>query len=278
MMRVSTSPDDAAMSPWRQDMLQIDGLTVRCQVGGQGPAVLLLHGWGGAIESFTPVLDDLQRSYTVAVFDLPGFGKSSLPPSTWGSADYANLTLKVMDRLNLDRPHVIGHSFGGQVSIQLAATSPDRVGKLVLVCSAGIRTKPALATRLKRTAARLGKWLAVYGGWLGEKLRAQIYRRVQSQDYANAGPLRSTLVRVINEDLARLLPLVTSPTLLVWGEQDRDVPLAAAQVMARLVPAAQLVVLENAGHFAYLDQFDRFRLLVGRFLRDSDKGSESQSV
>ena len=277
-MRASTSPDDAAMSPWRQDILQVDDLTVRYQVGGQGPEVLLLHGWGGAIESFAPVLDDLQRSYTVAAFDLPGFGKSSLPPSTWGSADYAQLTLKVMDRLHLERPHLIGHSFGGQVSIQLAATSPDRVGKLVLVCSAGIRTKPALATRLKRRTARLGRWLAVYGGWMGEKLRAEIYRRVQSPDYANAGPLRPTLVRVINEDLTPLLALITSPTLLVWGEQDRDVPLAAAQVMARLLPAARLVVFENAGHFAYLDQFERFRLLVGRFLRDSDQGGESPSV
>jgi pimeloyl-ACP methyl ester carboxylesterase len=278
MMRDSASLDDVAVSPWRQIMLQIDGLTVRSRVGGQGPQVLLLHGWGGAIESFAPVLDDLHRSYTVAAFDLPGFGQSSLPPSTWGSADYARLTLKIMDRLQMDRPHLIGHSFGGQVSIQLAATTPERVGKLVLVCSAGIRTRPALATRLKRMAARLGKWLAAHGGWIGERLRAAIYRRVQSQDYANAGPLRPTLVRVISEDLAPSLPLIRSPTLLVWGAQDRAVPPAAARVMARLIPDAQLVVFENAGHFAYLDQFDRFRLLVGRFLRQPDQRGEGPSV
>jgi len=278
MMQASTSLDDAAMNPWRQDVLQIDGLSVRSQVGGQGPHVLLLHGWGGAIESFAPVLDDLHRSYTVAAFDLPGFGKSSLPPTTWGSTDYARLTLRIMDRLNLDRPHLIGHSFGGQVCIQLAASAPERVGKLILVCSAGIRMRPALAIRLKRTAARLGRWLAAHGGWSGEKLRVAIYRRVQSQDYAMAGPLRPTLVRVITEDLAPLLPLIQSPTLLVWGAQDRDVPLAAAQVMARLIPVAQLVVFENAGHFAYLDQFDRFRLLVGRFLREPDERGETTSA
>jgi pimeloyl-ACP methyl ester carboxylesterase len=278
MMQASTSLDDAAMNPWRQDVLQIDGLSVRSQVGGQGPHVLLLHGWGGAIESFAPVLDDLHRSYTVAAFDLPGFGKSGLPPTTWGSADYARLTLRIMDRLKLDRPHLIGHSFGGQVSIQLAASAPERVGNLVLVCSAGIQTCPALAIRLKRTAARLGKRLAAHGGWIGEKLRAAIYRQVQSQDYAMAGPLRPTLVRVITEDLTPLLPLIQSKTLLVWGAQDRDVPLAAAQVMARLIPAAQLVVFENAGHFAYLDQFDRFRLLVGRFLREPDERGESTSA
>jgi pimeloyl-ACP methyl ester carboxylesterase len=277
MMQDSTSRDDA-MSPWRQDVLQIDGLTVRSQMGGQGPQVLLLHGWGGAIESFAPEPPDLRRSYTVAAFDLPGFGKSSVPPSVWGSADYAHLTLQVMEQLTLDRPHLIGHSFGGQVSIRLAATAPERVGKLLLVCSAGIRTRPALATRLKRLAARLGQALAAHGGRIGEKLRAAIYRRVQSRDYANAGPLRPTLVRVITEDLTPLLPLIQSPTLLVWGAQDRDVPLSAAQVMARLIPGAQLVVFENAGHFAYLDQFDRFRLLVGRFLREPDRRSESASV
>jgi pimeloyl-ACP methyl ester carboxylesterase len=278
MMYAPTAHDDAAMSPWRQEELHIDGLRVRSRIGGQGPAVLLLHGWGGAIESFAPVLDDLHQSYTVAAFDLPGFGQSSLPPSAWGSAEYAHLTLRVMKHLQLERPHLIGHSFGGQVSIRLAATAPERVGKLLLVCSAGIRTPPALATRLKRLAARLGKALAAHGGQVGERLRAAIYRRVQSQDYANAGPLRPTLVRVISEDLTPLLPLIHSPTLLVWGAQDRDVPLSAAQVMARLIPGAQLVVLENAGHFAYLDQFDRFRLLVGRFLRQPDKRSESPSV
>jgi pimeloyl-ACP methyl ester carboxylesterase len=277
MIQPSTSADDPTTGAWTQGSLQIDGLTVRYQVAGQGPQVLLLHGWGGAIESFAPVLGDLQRSYTVAAFDLPGFGQSSLPPPTWGSADYAQLTLKVMDHLQLHRLYLIGHSFGGQVSMQLAATSPERVAKLVLVCSAGIRTRPRLTTRLKRAAAGLGRWLAAYGGGVGEKLRAEIYRRVQSQDYATAGPLRPILVKVINEDLTPLLPLITAPTLLVWGEQDRDVPLPAAQIMARLIPGAQLVVFENAGHFAYLDQFDRFRLLVGRFLRDPDNRSEGTS-
>ena len=75
MIQSSTALDDAAMGPWRQDVLQIDGLTVRSQIGGQGPQVLLLHGWGGAIESFAPVLDDLHRSYTVAAFDLPASAK-----------------------------------------------------------------------------------------------------------------------------------------------------------------------------------------------------------
>jgi pimeloyl-ACP methyl ester carboxylesterase len=256
----------------RQDhYLEIDGLRVRYRLDGEGPSVCLLHGWGGAIESWTPVYDELRRAYAVHAFDLPGFGESGLPPRPWGSADYAQLTLKAMDQLKVEKAHLIGHSFGGQVSIRLAATHPERVDKLVLVCSAGIRRRRTLAARLKRSAARFGKWCAAHGGQLGERLREAIYRRVQSADYANAGPLRPTLVKVVNEDVSFLLPRIQSPTLLVWGAHDRDVPVAAARVMERLIPRVQLAVLENAGHFPYLDQFDRFRLIVGRFLREDDQ-------
>jgi pimeloyl-ACP methyl ester carboxylesterase len=240
---------------------------------GDGPAVLLLHGWGGTIESWAPVYEALRRAHTVYAFDLPGFGASGLPLNPWGSADYAQLILKAMDHLKLDTPHLIGHSFGGQVTIRLASTHPERVGKLVLVASAGMRRRPKLTTRLKRAAARLGRCVATYGGKMGEPLRDAIYRRVQSQDYARAGAMRPTLVKVVNEDVSRLLPQIQSPTLLVWGERDPDVPLAAGRTMERLIPQAQLVVFENAGHFPYLDQFDRFRLVVGRFLRDNGEPS-----
>jgi pimeloyl-ACP methyl ester carboxylesterase len=274
MMQASSTPNDAAMHPWHQDYLQIDGLTVRYQVGGHGPHVLLLHGWGGRIESFTPVSDALRRWYAVYAIDLPGFGDSTLPSVPWGSAEYARLTLGVMDRLELVKPHVLAHSFGGQVIINLAATHPERLGKLVLVGSAGIRGPRTVKARLKRLISRLGRWAAIYGGSVGQTLRNALYRQIQSQDYANAGPLRPTLVKVVNEDLRQLLPRIKAPTLLVWGENDHEVPLAAARVMARLIPGAHLVVFENTGHFPYLDQFDRFRLVVGRFLRDHHEPPE----
>jgi pimeloyl-ACP methyl ester carboxylesterase len=274
-MQRSISAVDATMRALRQDFLDVDGLRVRYRVAGDGPSVLLLHGWGGRIESFTPVYNDLVRSYTVYAIDFPGFGDSTLPAVPWGSADYARLTLAVMDRLQLASPHIIAHSFGGQVAMNLAATHPERLGKLVLVASAGVRGPRTLKAHVKRCVSRLGKWVSAYGGPFGKTLRDALYQRIQSQDYADAGPLRPTLVKVVNEDLRALLPHIKCPTLLIWGEHDRDVPPAAAQVMARLIPDAQLVIFENAGHFPYLDQFDRFRLIVGRFLRDRERQTES---
>jgi pimeloyl-ACP methyl ester carboxylesterase len=98
--------------------------------------------------------------------------------------------------------------------------------------------------------------------------RERIYRAVASRDYANAGPLRDTFVRLVNEDLTAILPRIASPTLLVWGADDTETPLSAAKVMERLIPQARLVVLQHAGHFSYLDQYGKFRLLVRQFLRE----------
>jgi pimeloyl-ACP methyl ester carboxylesterase len=98
--------------------------------------------------------------------------------------------------------------------------------------------------------------------------RERIYRAVASPDYSNAGPLRETFVKLVNEDLTPILPQVTAPTLLVWGADDTETPLSSARVMERLIPQARLVVFQNAGHFSYLDQYGKFRLIVRQFLRE----------
>ena len=116
--------------------------------------------------------------------------------------------------------------------------------------------------------ARGGKFLAKYGGRIGHLARERLYRAVASKDYANAGPLRETLVKLINEDLTPILPRIKSPTLLVWGADDTETPLASAKVMERLIPQARLVVFQHAGHFSYLDQYGKFRLIVRQFLSE----------
>ncbi|MDQ4065918.1 MAG: alpha/beta fold hydrolase, partial [Actinomycetota bacterium] len=103
-------------------------------------------------------------------------------------------------------------------------------------------------------------------GGPGRALRDAAYRRLASTDYRDAGPMRPILVKVVNEDLTRMLPSVKAPTLLVWGSNDDAVPLAHARKMEALIPDAGLVVFEGAGHFAYLDQSDRFCKVARHFL------------
>jgi pimeloyl-ACP methyl ester carboxylesterase len=140
----------------------------------------------------------------------------------------------------------------------------------VIVGSPGLRTPPSMAARLKRAASRAGR-VAGKLGPPGRAVRQAIYERVASSDYQEAGALRPVLVTVVNEDYRDLLPRVKASTLLVWGSEDDAAPLAHGHQMEKLIPDAGLVVFEGAGHFAYLDEADRFCHIVRHFF-GSDAG------
>lgn len=232
---------------------------------GAGETVVVLHGWGGRIESMTPVLACLQSRFEVLAVDLPGFGDAPAPRDVWGTPDYARWIAGLLRSRSIARAHFLGHSFGGKVALNLAASDPTLVDKLILVDASGLRSAPSRAATVRRTLSR-GARIAGRLGPPGRALQEMVYRRVASPDYRDAGPLRPTFVKIVNEDVTDLLPRIAASTLLVWGSRDLDVPLGHAQAMERLIPDAGLVVLEGAGHFSYLDQRERFCRIVRHFL------------
>ncbi len=247
--------------------LRVAGLRVRSTRAGAGDPVLVLHGWGASIEAVQPILAALRDVATVYAVDLPGFGESDLPPQPWSSVEYAHFVDALLDVLDLKAATVIGHSNGGRVAIRLAVDFPDRVEKLVLVNSAGIRPRRSARTRARVALYKAGKLAARIGGRPGAALQARIVRRVASADYLDAGPLRGTLVRLVNEDLRDCLPRIRVPTLLIWGGRDRDTPLADGRLMERLIPDAGLVVFEEAGHYSYVDAPGSFAKVVRYFVQ-----------
>ncbi len=253
------------MATTADPFIEIGGQRARFVDLGEGPAVVVLHGWGGRIESMTPVLDCLAPFFRVLSFDLPGFGDSPAPTGAWGTADYASFLRDALAELGVKRAHFVGHSYGAKTSLYLAATDPGLVNKLVLQGSSGLRTPPDLRARVKRRVSKTARMVGRVGGAPGRRVRDAIYRRIQSDDYRDAGAMRPTLVKVVNEDLRDLLPRVQASTLLVWGDEDDAAPLHHGQMMEKLIPDAGLVVFEGAGHFAYLDQPDRFCTIVRHF-------------
>jgi pimeloyl-ACP methyl ester carboxylesterase len=245
--------------------VEAGGHKTRVVEAGSGLDVVVLHGWGGRIESMAPALECLSHAFHVVALDLPGFGESEAPRGSWGTPDYAAYVHDVLAEMGISKAFFVGHSFGAKVSLYLAATHPELVEKLVAVGSPGLRTPPSLTARIKRIASR-GARAAGYLGPLGRALRSSVYDRIASQDYREAGPMRPILVKVVNEDLSGLLRRVAAPTLLVWGARDDAVPIAHARRMERLIPDAGLVLFEDAGHFAYLDEPQRFCHIVRHFL------------
>jgi pimeloyl-ACP methyl ester carboxylesterase len=246
----------------------VGGHETRLLDGGSGDPVVVLHGWGGRIESMAPVITCLQRDHRVIAIDLPGFGESPPPPEAWGTRDYAAYVSRCLAGLGIERAHFVGHSYGAKTSLYLAATQPQLVDKLVAVGSSGLRTPPSLKARMKRMASRGARVLG-NAGPPGRRLRDSIYERIASDDYKQAGEMRQTLVKVVNEDLTPILSRIGASTLLVWGTKDDAVPVAHARTMERLIPDAGLVLFEGAGHFAYLDESGRFCAIVRNFFGDA---------
>ena len=245
---------------------EINNLNVSYQVAGKGDVVLLLHGWGGEAASFQPVFEWLAQSHKVYALDLPGFGKSQVPPTAWDSSDYARFVTAFLEKFGIPKAHLIGHSFGGRISIILSAEHPEKVDKLILVDSAGIRPRRTVKYYFRVGIAKAGKLLRRCGK-LGAHLANAMSARVGSKDYQDAGEMRATLVKVVNQDLRSLLPRISASTLLIWGENDKDTPVFFGQIMEKEIPDAGLVVLKEAGHFSYLDKFPQFCRIVASFLK-----------
>jgi pimeloyl-ACP methyl ester carboxylesterase len=240
--------------------------------GGTGQPLLLLHGWGATKELMLPIAQRLP-GYRVIVPDLPGFGATESPPSPWGVDEYSAWVIALLDRLGVARTHIAAHSNGGRVAIALAATWPERVGRLVLTDSAGIRPSHGLQYQWRVRTFKLLRAAARSRG-LPRLLRRAAGRRAErrgSVDYrAASGTLRASMVRLVNADLRPQLSRLRVPTLLIWGDRDEETPLSDARTMERLIPDAGLVLLEGSGHFAYAEQPDRFCRIVDAFLGGSE--------
>ncbi|MDR0283928.1 MAG: alpha/beta hydrolase [Propionibacteriaceae bacterium] len=250
----------------------VDGLSVHYEVRGTGPWVFLLHGWGANLGLFADVAAVIATKYTVVSLDFPGCGGTDEPPVAWGMDDYTRFTAHFIATFGAAEIILLGHSHGGRVAIRLA-TDPGlgfRVTKLILVDSAGLVPRRSWRYHARVRAYKAGKMV------LGWKPVAAVFpdaledlrRRTGSADYTAASPvMRATLVKVVNTDLAPVLPGITAETLLVWGDRDTATPLADGQTMEKAIPGSGLVILPGAGHFSFLDGAYTFRRVIESFLQ-----------
>ncbi len=216
------------------------------------PPLLVLHGWNQHLEAMRPLGQKLSRRRQVHLLDLPGFGASPWSGEDWDTRDYARCILDYLDRTGLERVSLLGHSFGGRVSLRIASAWPQRVASLVLLDSAGIPPRRGLAKRARIAWSRgLGQAFALLPKTLAEPLFRWRHRRYASADYQSAGVLKGTLSKVIAEDQTPELGRIQAPTLILWGEQDQETPVEMAHRFKQLIPGSQLVVLPGRDHFPF---------------------------
>ena len=251
--------------------LLINDLKINFKVAGQGPAILLLHGWGGSSSSWIKVIETLSfKGYRVICPDFPGFGKSDSPSLAWDVSDYRNWVVSFVKSQGLDEFFLLGHSFGGRVAIKFTLSHPEIVKALILCDSAGIKHQPGFKTRMIFKLVHIGniifspKPLAMFK----DKARHILYSFLRGRDYVKAkGIMRQSIKKVLKEDLLPFLSEIKTKTLIIWGEKDKMVPVKDAHVFHKKIDNSKLEILSGTGHSPHLEKPKELVDIILKFLR-----------
>ena len=236
--------------------INIKNLSINYIQYGEGNDIVLLHGWGQNIEMMRPIGDNFQDRFRITILDFPGFGESEEPKEAWTIEDYELMLEEFLKKVNVKKPIIIGHSFGGRVAIRYSARNP--ISKLVLFGSPCIRIQEELSLGVKMLKKL--KTLPGLNG-LGEYMK----KFIGSRDYKAASPImRQTLVNVVNEDLSKFAREIEEPTLLIWGTNDTEAPLNEAKELEKIMLDAALITLPGT-HYAYLENLPRVVTILDNF-------------
>jgi len=269
--------------------VKVTGSEIRCIVKGSGSPVLLIHGLGEFLEVWWFNIGPLSEHYQVYAMDLPGHGLSAKPPINYTLPFATKFISDFMQALGIERAHLIGHSLGGLISLNVAISFPNKVDKLVPVDSAGLGTEVSFLYRLCalpvvgdiimkptiKTFLRHGIKRAFYNPDLvTEEMIDKDYELMKMPETKRAmlNLIRSNVdFRGLYRDvvITDRLHLIKSPALFIHGEQDSVIPLANVRNACDLIPDARLEVIAECGHCPHLEKAPQFNEAVIAFLESN---------
>lgn len=253
-----------------EEKLCVNDLNINYKITGKGEPLLILHGWGGSSDSWAKVQQIISnKGYKVIVPDFPGFGKSVTPPRPWSIADYTDLILNFVEKINLETFYLLGHSFGGRVAVKFAMNYPEKVKLLILCDSAGIKPKKGLLTLIIFWSARIGNAIFTpkHFARFKDGVRNLFYIFIRHKDYVKAnGVMKETIKKVLDEDLLLDLSRIKMKTLIVWGQADKLVPIKYGRIFKEKIEDSEMEVLPKIGHSPHLEVPDKLSAIILNFL------------
>ena len=278
---------------WRehQRWIPVAGTPLNVIDMGEGDPIVFVHGLSGSWPNWLEQLAVFASTHRVIAMDLPGFGHSPMPNQDITISGYARILDGLCAVLGIDAATVVGNSMGGFVSAELAIAFPQRVERLVLVSAAGISTyQHREVQRIEPYLRRLAPMLAAYTGWtaarsdwmarrpglrnitLGTVTRhpSRLPAALAAEQLRGAGKpgFMQALRANIDYPIAERLPEIACPTLIVWGAEDKIIPVGDADMFERLIPNSRKVVFEGTGHMAMLERPTTFNGLLEEFMAE----------
>ena len=220
--------------------------------------LVFLHGWGQNIEMMEPIAKPFKEDCNVLIVDLPGHGKSEEPKSVWSLDEFSEMIHSLIDTLGIKNPILVGHSFGGKISIIYA--SKYEVRRLVLLSS-------PYKVQIKKQSfkVKLLKFLSKI--IILRRFANYFKKKMGSTDYRNATPLmRQILVKHVNTDVSDNLKKIKVPTIIIWGTNDTTVSIDNAYEIESLLKDGAVIPYENGTHFAYLEDKNRTINIIRSFI------------
>jgi pimeloyl-ACP methyl ester carboxylesterase len=287
----------AARSPWldvdwsaHRRWMTVEGRRANVIELGSGPAVVFIHGLSGSWQNWLEQLPVFARDHRVITFDLPGFGASEMPASKITISGYGRWVDALLQQLGVESAAVVGNSMGGFIGAELAIQYRTRVERLVLVSAAGLSIEYMRKERVLALLMAFQNQLAAYTGWVASRsealtrrprARRAIFGIVAHRPDQLPAPLVAEQIRGSGKpgfvpalDALTSYPIrdrlgeISCPTLIVWGAEDKLIPVRDADEFERLIPNARKVVWADTGHVAMLERPEAFNRLVAAFLAE----------
>lgn len=285
-------------SPWlevnwreHQRWVQVCGTPVNVIDMGEGPPIVFVHGLSGSWPNWLEQLPVFARDHRVIAMDLPGFGHSPMPAETITISNYARILDELLGKLGVDAATTVGNSMGGFISAELAIAFPQRVERLVLISAAGISTNGRRdVQRVVPALRRVEKVIAAYTAWLAAHSDAvtrhpglrnvalglvtrhpsRLNSALAAEQLRGAGKpgFMQALQANLDYPIRERLPEIVCPTLIVWGEEDKVIPVRDAGVFEELIAGSRKVLFKDTGHMAMLERPGAFNELLQEFLSE----------
>jgi len=278
----------------KRETVQLHGQPVSYFRAGEGPPIVLIHGITSSARTWREVMPGLAETHTVIALDLPGHGRSGKPRGDYSLGNYASGIRDLLSVLDIGRVTVVGHSLGGGVAMQFGYQFPNRIARLVLVDSGGLGNEVALYLRAatlpgaeyvipllfsspaRFTARAVGRALGRLGVKSSPNTRGLTEGMESLGDRDTRRAFLHTTRSVIDpwgqrvDARDRLYLSKGVPTMLIWGEKDRVIPIKHGQQAHELMPHSRFEILPGAGHFSHNADPERFVVLLNEFIAETE--------
>lgn len=263
----------------------IDGMRIHVQLAGLGQPLILVHGLGGPL-MWQRVIEPLSHDFRVVVVDLPGFGDSECLREPYSTIHYAEFLFNFLNVLKIERATLVGISYGAQIAVHVAHQHPDWVEKLVLISSTGLMTYTALMnnTLFWVIFSSIAKHIVLKSKWLTCGIARLSFYNIRSRPkdlcdkyYAQLSPTgkRDALLNGMRNSVTKdptfctKLSELRTPTLIVWGKQDRTVPSGYASRFQQCIPHSEVRIFRDCAHSLPLEKPQELCDAIAQFIKSN---------